>query len=207
MIARSQIAGLILAGGKASRMNYRDKALLPLHDKPLIQHVRDHASPQVAELLVSVNRAPEKYTFLNLPLIPDQTQPFAGPLLGIHSGMLWLQAHRQPGTYSHLACFAADVPYFPADLVANLATALDVSGNLLAVCRCEAQLQPLFSLWSLDSLPAVGDAIASGLYGPKLMMSQFPTTTVEIEKQGTQDFYNVNSEANLMVLARETKPL
>lgn len=200
MINRESIAGIILAGGKASRMNYRDKALLPLLGPTLIERVIALAGPQVDELLISVNRQPEKFAFLDLPLIPDHELPFAGPLLGIHSAMRWLAEHRAAARHTHIACFAADVPRFPEDLVTALATGLEQAGAQLAVCRCEQQIQPLFSLWSLDCLPVIAQAIEEGLYGPKLMLPRLPSIEVDIPRQHAADFYNVNSEENLTEL-------
>jgi molybdopterin-guanine dinucleotide biosynthesis protein A len=205
MITRDAIAGIVLAGGKASRMQYRDKALLPLHGHSLIERVVTLASPQVNELLISVNRQPEKYAFLHLPLIPDHEQPFAGPLLGIDSGMRWLAANRN-GRYTHLACFAADVPRFPETLVSTLAAQLEQSAAQLAVCVCDDQIQPLFSLWSLECQPVIADAIADGLYGPKLVLPGLSSVEVTIERQHAADFYNVNSEENLTALTDVLHP-
>ncbi len=70
MIAGLEIGGLIRAAGKASRMGFREKALIPLHGKPLIQHVFDLAEPQVQSLVVSVNRNPRLYHGLGHPLVP-----------------------------------------------------------------------------------------------------------------------------------------
>lgn len=205
MIAQQSIAGIILAGGKASRMQYRDKALLPLLGHSLIERVVALAAPQVNELLISVNRQPEKYTFLDLPLIPDHELPFAGPLLGIHSGMRWISANRD-GRYTHLACFAADVPRFPETLVSMLAVRLEQSAAQVAVCVCDGQIQPLFSLWSLDSQATIADAIADGLYGPKLVLPRLSSVEVAINRQHAADFYNVNSEENLTTLTEVLHP-
>ena len=56
MIDRSEIAAVILAGGKASRLQQVDKALLPLHGKALIEYVVARARAESAEILISVNR-------------------------------------------------------------------------------------------------------------------------------------------------------
>ncbi len=50
------ITGVVLAGGKASRMGGQDKGLVTLHGKPLWQHVADRLQPQVSTVAISANR-------------------------------------------------------------------------------------------------------------------------------------------------------
>jgi len=183
-------------------MGFRDKPLLPLAGKPLIEHVISFASPQVTEWLISVNRNASAYTYLALPLIADISNAFAGPLIGIHSAMVWLQQNRT-GQYSHLACFAADVPCFPTELVATLRSALQISEALVAVSRNGKQIQPLFSLWSLSAQPVIAAAIAAGLYGPKLVFPKLKTVEVNFDAIATTAFSNINTEHELQRLEAE----
>ncbi|MCH7817716.1 MAG: molybdenum cofactor guanylyltransferase [Proteobacteria bacterium] len=205
MILKSEIAGVILAGGKASRMGYLDKALLKLHDRPLIEYVLATARKQVGELTISVNRNPHKYRYLGLPLIADCHNQYAGPLVGIYSAMQWVAKTRKQTRMKYLACFAADVPWFPSDLVAELASQLLISGSEVAWCTCAKQVQPLFSLWSLDTRPVIESAIASGIYGPKLVMPQLKNVLVEIQAHEPGYFFNINSLAALEVAKKMRK--
>jgi len=196
VINKEQIAGVILAGGKASRMGYCDKPLLPLAGKPMIEHVIERATPEVNELLISVNRNPEHYSYLALPLIADFDKAFAGPLVGICSAMLWLDANRTRNQYSHLACFAGDVPCFPTGIVNTLATALDTSNAVLALSQNNGQIQPLFSLWSLSTLHVIVTAIDEGLYGPKLVLPRIAHITVDFSRGSAGDFANINNASD-----------
>ncbi|HAC87565.1 MAG TPA: molybdenum cofactor guanylyltransferase MobA, partial [Gammaproteobacteria bacterium] len=78
MIQRQQITGVILAGGKSSRMGFCDKTLIKLGGTPLIEHVIRNSSNQVGQLVISANRNSEKFEYLELPLIPDIKQAYAG---------------------------------------------------------------------------------------------------------------------------------
>ncbi|HAJ76558.1 MAG TPA: molybdenum cofactor guanylyltransferase MobA, partial [Gammaproteobacteria bacterium] len=107
MIEKYQVVGVVLAGGKGSRMNFKDKALLNLGSMPLIEHVIANADSQVGQLVISVNRNPEKFQYLGLPLVADFDQAYAGPLVGICSALKWMSARgAEPGS-SYLACFPA----------------------------------------------------------------------------------------------------
>lgn len=194
MIPVEEIAGIILAGGKASRMRFQDKALLHLHDQPLIEHVIANAHRQVGRLAISANHNLHKYRYLGLPVIRDAGNQYAGPLVGICSALRWFHNDQDKTGIKYLACFAADVPCFPNNLVAQLAEQLHQSDCEVTWCRCDGQLQPLFSLWRLNTLPALESAIASGLYGPKLVIPKFRNVVVDIEKLQAGYFLNINSE-------------
>lgn len=197
------IAGLILAGGKASRMMYRDKPLLQVSGKSLIDHVVERAAPQVNELLISVNRNVQDYAYLQRSLVSDRGEPYRGPLLGIYSAMRWLEEPPRRGRYSHIACFPGDVPWFPGNVVHRLAFALGEAGAELALCKTGEQLQPLFSLWSLSTLPLLEEAIDTGLFGPKLILSRLETVEVQFGNESQLDFKNINTPSDLSALENQ----
>lgn len=73
----SRIAGIVLAGGKSSRMG-RDKALLTFKGQPLIKHMLDILyGLGLKDVFVSG-------AFAGYPCIPDET-PANGPVQGINS--------------------------------------------------------------------------------------------------------------------------
>ncbi len=196
MIDRSQIAAVILAGGKASRLHQVDKALLPLHGKALIEYVVARARAESAEILISVNRNREKYEYLGLALIADYRDPFAGPLIGIASAMRALRGADHVTGLKYLACFAADVPCFPTRLVSKLSSALGQAKAEVAWSICNDQLQPLFSLWALSTLPALESAIENGIYGPKLLIPRLKNVLVNFSSDDPAQFLNINTQAS-----------
>lgn len=90
---------MILAGGRGTRMGGQDKGWLPLHGRPLVQHVLDRFSPQVGRVLISANRNLERYRNLGLEVLvdPDRFGPYPGPLGGILQAMV---AATSPGSRS-----------------------------------------------------------------------------------------------------------
>ena len=141
--------GVILAGGQGSRMGLKDKSLIALDGIPIIERVVVNASPQVKKLLLSVNRNSEKFAYLGLESFGDYTDDVSGPLIGIVSAMEFIQAQRAIHSESTqlLACFAADVPQFPVDLISRLQSSMQAENADVALASFRGELQPLFSLW------------------------------------------------------------
>ena len=63
------IAGIVLAGGRATRMGGGDKPLLHLHGRPLLAHVIERLTPQVAALAISANGDPARFAAFGLPVL------------------------------------------------------------------------------------------------------------------------------------------
>lgn len=179
-------------------MGYQDKPLVPLAQKPLIEYVIAAASPQVGQLIISVNRNLDKYTRYSLPLVRDVSAAGAGPLVGIYSAMKWYSNQTVQADY--LACFPADVPMFPANLVDTLSTAIAATDSSLhnsvrevAWCQTDTQIQPLFSLWSFKLLAALEQSIHAGVCGPSLFFQNHPSQKVVLPPQDPGMFHNINT--------------
>lgn len=81
----NDITGIILAGGKSSRMGV-NKALLKFGDKTIIEKILKELSFLFAKIILITNSEKE-YNFLNLETFKD-IYPGMGPLSGIHSGLV-----------------------------------------------------------------------------------------------------------------------
>lgn len=120
------ITGLILAGGRGTRMGGVDKGLVPLAGKPMVAHVIERLGPQVGALMINANQNHDTYAAYGLPVWPDALPDFAGPLAGLQTGL----AHC---TTPLLVTAPCDSPFLPLDLVARLAQALQAQDTDLAV--------------------------------------------------------------------------
>lgn len=107
------ITGAILAGGKASRMQGKDKGLQLLNGKPLWQHVAQRLSAQTDQLVISANRSLETYAASGLAVYQDIHDDFPGPLAGMLSVM------KQSDSEWYLFC-PCDTPFIPDTLAQRL---------------------------------------------------------------------------------------
>ena len=83
MKVREHSVGIVLAGGKSSRMGGGDKCLLPLAGRPILAHVIERLKPQVAELIISASGEPTRFSDFGLPGVEDRLGGYVGPLAGI----------------------------------------------------------------------------------------------------------------------------
>ncbi|RFB94032.1 molybdenum cofactor guanylyltransferase MobA [Rhizobium leguminosarum bv. trifolii] len=134
---RSDIAGVVLAGGRSQRMG-RDKADVMLGTESLLRHVLTRLSQQVVPVAVNADTVTE-----DVPVVPDRFPGKAGPLAGIHAAMVY--AAGLPAV-THVVTVSVDCPFFPADLVARLAAALERPSQI-AIAASEGRSHPVFGLW------------------------------------------------------------
>ena len=143
MIDASQITGLILAGGRGSRMGGVDKGLQTWRGMALATHALMRLAPQVGEVMVNANRNLGAYESMGIPVWPDTLPDYAGPLAGFLTG---LERCETP----YLVSVPCDSPLFPLDLVARLAAALEAEGAEIAMAATlengMLQVQPVFCL-------------------------------------------------------------
>jgi molybdenum cofactor guanylyltransferase len=190
-----KIAGCILAGGRSSRFG-SDKALIMLQGRTLLAHAIARLRPQVDLIAINTNSAAPEYKEFGLPLVPDQTNSFDGPLAGVIAGLEWA---RKSGA-SHLASAAVDTPLFPDDLIAIF---LQKAGTKIIAAESGTGLHPTFALWPVSA----SDALASWLSsGQSRKMTDFLTSqayeTAMFPISGTLDpFFNINTPEDLAMLA------
>jgi molybdenum cofactor guanylyltransferase len=143
MISKEDITGLVLAGGRGSRMGGVDKGLQNHQGMPLAMHALLRLSPQVGHLMINANRNLGAYESMGAPVWPDALPDYAGPLAGFLAG---LERCETP----YLVTVPCDSPMFPEDLVERLAAAL-VEGEAeiaMAATAEDGQMrpQPVFCL-------------------------------------------------------------
>jgi molybdopterin-guanine dinucleotide biosynthesis protein A len=142
---RSQVLGVLLAGGRARRMGGGDKCLRPLGDSTILAQVVERARPQAAALLLNANGDPERFAGFGLPVAADVVLGFAGPLAGVLTGMEWARAQRPDLPW--IATIATDTPFFPRDLVRRMLAAVEAERADLACAVSGGRAHPVFGLW------------------------------------------------------------
>jgi molybdopterin-guanine dinucleotide biosynthesis protein A len=190
--ARDDITGLILAGGRGSRMGGVDKGLQLHRGRPLAALALERLRPQVGEVMVNANRNLETYRAMGVPVWPDELPDFPGPLAGMLAGL----AHCRSPLLASVPC---DTPDFPPDLVSRLAHGLESADADIAVActRLDGQLfpQPVFCLMKTSLHDALAAFIASGERKTGFFARSRRNTRVVFEDDAA--FFNINTLTEL----------
>ena len=187
-----QITGLILAGGRGSRMGNVDKGLQPFLGAPMVLHAIMRLTPQVGTLMINANQNLGPYEAFGVPVWPDVVGGFAGPLAGIHTGL----SHCETEFMVTAPC---DSPFLPADLVEKLGAALEQQDADLAVAVTgeggTRQPHPVFCLMRTLLLPHLEAYLHEG--GRKIDAWYAQLNTVEVGFADEAAFRNINSREEL----------
>lgn len=197
------ITGLVLAGGRGTRMGGLDKGLQLLRGEPLALHVLRCLAPQVDTLLINANRHLDLYTTLgaafDAAIITDERNDFAGPLTGILAGL------RNAAT-RWVLCVPCDTPHLPSQLGSRLAAALCSTETNIAMAvsvdeHGKTTAQPTCALLSTTLVDDLAAYLSSG--GRKMRAWYARHRTVEVPFRDENAFYNVNSLPELAALERD----
>ena len=199
------IVGVILAGGRASRMGGGDKSLKLLGKKTILESVIDRLSPQVTTIVLNANGDPQRFSRYKIPVVHDQTDQFLGPLAGVLSGLDWAYENG----FTQIVTVAADTPFFPQTLVKTLSDVLSNSGSQIALAASKKKdskriiWHPTFGLWPVNLR---GDLrISLGLGVRKVVRWTEKHNHVEalFDNELGDPFFNVNTFEDLETARRK----
>ena len=195
MIDPTLVTGLVLAGGRGSRMGGVDKGLQIHQGTPMALHALLRLGPQVGELMVNANRNLGAYESMGVPVWPDALPDYPGPLAGFLAG---LERCETP----YLVTVPCDSPLFPGDLVARLADALEADGAEIAMAATregdELRAQPVFCLMHASVMESLVRFTASGRRKIDAWTAECRTVLVPFEDAAA--FANANTESELRAL-------
>lgn len=197
------ITGLILAGGRGSRMGGIDKGLQNFRGLPLalqtLMRLQVQSLP-LQEVLINANRNLSAYESLGVPVWPDSIDGFAGPLAGFLTG---LERCETP----LLLTVPCDTPLFPLDLVERLVQAMDTQDADMAMAAAPEEdgairPQPVFCLLKIELLESLVKFTQSGGRKIDAWTSQHRCAIVPFDLPGDspQAFANANTLAELQQL-------
>ncbi|HWQ69524.1 MAG TPA: molybdenum cofactor guanylyltransferase [Patescibacteria group bacterium] len=184
------MTGIVLAGGKSSRMG-ANKAFIEFGGKRLIEATVDCLKALFPEVLIIANDPP-LYAYLGIEVIPDLI-PDSGSLGGIYTGL---------SAASHPACFfvACDMPFLNAELIKLLVR--EAEGWDAVVPRVRGELQPLHAVYAKSCLPLMKESIDASVlkiarFFPKAKVKIIEEPALRALDPYLLGFVNVNTPLEL----------
>ncbi len=201
MIDPQDITGIILAGGRGSRMGGVDKGLQNFNGMPLALHTLMRLQMQVGHVMVNANRNLAAYESFGASVWPDVLADYAGPLAGFLTG---LERCESP----FLVTVPCDTPLFPLDLVARLAEALERDDADIAMAaapeadkegQVQLRTQPVFCLMRVELMESLVAFTHGGGRKIDTWTAQHKTVVVPFDQVGDspQAFTNANTLTEL----------
>lgn len=175
----------ILAGGKSSRMNYNNKALLTYKEKRFIEHIIEAGKDYKEVIIISNNL--EEYKGFNLRIVEDIYNG-NGPLSGIHSALI-------NSTTDKVLCIACDMPLITKETL-NIIGSYQEEYDVL-VPKVSERLQPLCGVYSKNIISKIEEAIKENNNKLQLLIRTLNLKVIEGDinsKFIEQDFLNINTE-------------
>ncbi|PUE60633.1 molybdenum cofactor guanylyltransferase MobA [Limnohabitans sp. Rim8] len=203
-IEPQDITGLILAGGRGSRMGGVDKGLQNFNGIPLALHTLMRLGPQVETVMVNANRNLSAYESFGASVWPDASADFAGPLSGFLVG---LERAETP----YVLTVPCDTPRLPLDLAERLAAAMVRENADIAMAaapetddqgQTQIRTQPVFCLMKIELSESLVKFTHAGGRKIDAWTAQHNTVVVAFDAPGDDPlaFANVNTLNELQAL-------
>lgn len=135
MVDKKHITGIILSGGKSSRMG-SEKGFMSYNGKPFIQHSIEALKPLVMEIIIVSNNV--DYDVFGLKRIEDVMEN-AGPLAGLYSGL-----HQSKTDYNLV--LSCDIPLINTSILQRLVDAIDDDSEIIQI-ESQGKTMPLIALY------------------------------------------------------------
>ena len=143
----------ILAGGKATRMNNKDKGLINLKGKPFVERLIEIIKPHTSNIIINANRNISEYEKYGYPVIRDEMEDFQGPLSGIYSML-------KSSSSKYLFTLPCDCPNFKWEVIELFMK--NVTSKELYIAHNHDRSQPVFMLISKSKLNSLKDFLENG---------------------------------------------
>jgi molybdenum cofactor guanylyltransferase len=185
-----EITGVVLAGGRATRMGGKDKGLEALNGKPLWKHVADTLSGQVESIAISANRNIDIYQRSGFTVYQDNLVDYPGPL----AGMLSVMQQSQGEWFLFCSC---DTPFIPSCLVERMA--MQRGESPVVWVHDGERDHPTIALINRTLVPDLQTYLAAGERRVMVFMRQSGGHSVDFSDLKSA-FINVNTTEDLQMM-------
>ena len=185
MIDKKSITGIILAGGKSSRMG-TDKGLLLLNDKPFVQYSIDALKPLVSDIMIVSDN--EDYDVFGLKRINDITKN-AGPVAGICAGL-------EASTNVYNMILSCDIPLITSEILQKLIDSIDDTSEIIQV-ESQGKSMPLIAIYKKHLAKTFDSFLQADERRLRVVIKRCKSKNIIIEKEHDFATMNVNTQTEL----------
>lgn len=197
MAGADNITGLILAGGRGTRMGGLDKGLILLDGRPMVEYAISRLRPQVANIVISANRNQDRYRKFGHQVVSDMLEDYPGPLAGIAAALPAMST-------DYAVTVPCDTPLLSDELVARLWRAMQKENTDLAVAHDGWRIQPGFMLMKRTLHADLTSFLAAGERKVERWIEHHRFTVASFGGY-TENFANVNDPDDRKVVEMQLR--
>lgn len=186
MVDKKNITGIILAGGKSSRMG-SDKGLLTVNGKMFVERVIDAMKPIVNDIIIIISNN-QKYNQFGYQRVADRIKD-SGPLAGLYSGL-----HHSKTEYNLV--LSCDIPMITTEVLKKLIDT-DYENYDVVQIQSEHKTMPLIALYNKQCADKCLQLLQQGEKRLRVAVSQLNAKTILIESELDKFVRNVNTKEDL----------
>lgn len=185
MKTKNNITGIILAGGKSSRMG-TDKGFVIYKNKAFVQHIIEALQPLVDEIII-VSNNPD-YDFFGFKRVNDLIEN-AGPVAGIYSGLQYSK------TENNLV-ISCDVPLINSETLSLLIEGLDDNMDVVQL-ESNGKSMPLIAMYKKQNKTIFYSLLEDGERRLRIALTHLKVKTIVLNKNQERFTSNINTPKNL----------
>lgn len=185
MIDKRNITGIVLAGGKSSRMG-TDKGFLKLNGKPFVQYSIDALKPLVSEIIIVSDNT--DYDSFGVKRVNDLTKN-SGPVAGIYSGL-------EASDTEYNLILSCDIPLITSEILKKLIKGIDDTSEIIQI-ESNGKTMPLISLYHESCKTKFLKLLQEGERRLRVVVNTCRTKNIVLKKENTLLTSNINTKEEL----------
>jgi len=193
MMGNNNITGIILAGGKSSRMG-SDKGFLSLNGSSFMSHIIKAVQPWVTNVLIVSNNS--DYDVFNLKRVEDILED-SGPLAGLYSGLLHSETE-------HNLIVSCDVPLLNGVILKKLIEAFDTETDIVQL-QSQGRTMPLVAMYKKQCMHQCLELLERGERRLRVLAEGLNTKTIILDSELDKYVKNINTIDQYTALTHEVE--
>jgi molybdopterin-guanine dinucleotide biosynthesis protein A len=185
---KKDITGIVLAGGKSSRMG-SDKGLIKIDNKTFVENVIAAMEPLVNEIIIVSNK-PE-YDQFGFYRVEDDIKD-SGPLAGLYSGLKYSNSEFN-------LVLSCDIPIIKTEILEKL---IEVDYKNYEVTQIEShnKTMPLIAIYQKQCMHKCLELLQQDERRLRVAVNQLKTKTIVIDSEYDPFVKNVNNKEDLKTI-------
>ena len=191
-ISGRTFSGVILAGGKATRLGGRNKGLITVDGVPLIKKNVELLKRFFSEVIVVTNNSEEYTNIIEDIVYVSDIYPEIGPMGGLYTALC-------SSKNSSVFCIGCDMPFLSVDFISNLLVTSYVSSSQAVVPRINNYIEPLHAVFTSDIIPVMKRRILNNKYSLHGLFESIDVEYMDIPDtyDNRKQFTNINTHKEL----------